>query len=194
MRLPVRYAEGRINHWIGAGWVQRVRVRTRPYRGGPATLDRELELLGELSRLTDSLIRVPGTNWRVGLDPLIGLIPVVGDLVSSFIAFYILAAAARYGVPRVTQLRMGINLALDFLLGSIPFFGDAFDAWFKANDRNVALLRQRVYAAGTRDVRGGLSDWLVVGLMVACLLAILIGSMALGWYLLSQLIAWIQAR
>lgn len=172
------------------------RVRVRPYRGepAPAALDRELEFLGELSRLTDSLIRIPGTNWRVGLDPFIGLIPVVGDLVSSFIAFYILAAAARYGVPRITQLRMGMNLGLDFLIGSVPFLGDAFDAWFKANNRNVALLRQRVYSAGTGSRVGGLTDWLVVGLMIACLLAVLIGSMALGWYLLSQLIAWIQAR
>src|SRR5918992_6343141 len=90
-------------------------------------IDESLERLGWLM---DDLIRIPGLNWRIGLDALVGLIPGFGDTASSLVSFYILAAAVRYRVPKVTILRMALNIAIDYLVGIIPFVGDLFDfAW-----------------------------------------------------------------
>src|SRR5262245_54496892 len=98
-----------------------------PARAG---VDTSLERLGWLM---DDLIRVPVLGWRFGLDALIGLIPGFGDTATSLVSFYILASAVRYRVPKVTLLRMGINIAIDYLLGSLPFAGDLFDAFWKSN-------------------------------------------------------------
>ena len=150
-------------------------------------LDRELELLG---RLMDNVFRIPGVGWRFGLDPVLGLIPGVGDLVGTMVSVYILLAAARYGVPKITLVRMGLNAGIDMVIGAIPFLGDLFDAYWKSNSRNLALLRQRVQASGRR--RGDLSDWLFVGVVVALLLALLLGSIALVGWLLGQLFGLIR--
>ena len=76
--------------------------------------------LDDLARYLDGLFRIPGTNWRFGLDALIGLVPNVGDTLTSFASFYILFAGVRYGVPKITLLRMAFNIAVDYLVGSIP--------------------------------------------------------------------------
>src|ERR671915_1666841 len=75
-------------------------------------IDESLERLGWLM---DDLIRIPGLNWRIGLDALVGLIPGFGDTASSLVSFYILASAVRYRVPKITLLRMGMNLGIDYL-------------------------------------------------------------------------------
>lgn len=93
-----------------------------------------------MARLLDSAFRVPGTNLRVGLDPIIGLIPGVGDLASGAFGAYVLVAAAQAGVSRTVLVRMLANLGIDALVGGVPLLGDLFDAGFKANNRNVALL------------------------------------------------------
>src|SRR5260221_14541619 len=89
----------------------------------------ELEIekgLDNLAFYLDDLFRIPGIGWRFGLDAIIGLIPNVGDTLTSFASFYILLAGVRYGVPKITLLRMAFNIGIDYLLGSIPFIGDAF--------------------------------------------------------------------
>ena len=91
----------------------------------------------------DDLFRVPILGWRFGLDALIGLIPGFGDTSTALVSFYILAAAVRHGVPKITLLRMGMNIGFDYLLGSLPVVGDVADAWWKSNQKNVALLRKR---------------------------------------------------
>ena len=83
--------------------------------------------LEDLSRYLDGLFRIPGTGWRFGLDAVIGLIPNVGDTLTSVASFYILVAGVRYGVPKITLLRMAFNIGLDYVVGTIPFIGDAFD-------------------------------------------------------------------
>src|SRR5881392_3294798 len=83
--------------------------------------------LDTLARYLDGLFRVPGTGWRFGLDALIGLVPNVGDTLTMLPSFYILIAGVRYGVPKITLLRMAFNIGLDYLVGSIPLIGDAFD-------------------------------------------------------------------
>ena len=88
-------------------------------------VDKSLERLGWLM---DDLFRVPVLGWRFGLDALIGLVPGFGDTTTALVSFYILAAAVRYKVPKVTMLRMGLNVAIDYLLGLLPFVGDLTDA------------------------------------------------------------------
>lgn len=92
-----------------------------------------------LARLMDSSVRLPG-GFRVGVDGLIGLVPGVGDLATAGASFYIVAQAARAGVPRSTLARMVLNVALDAGIGAIPIFGDLFDFAFKANLRNARLM------------------------------------------------------
>ena len=83
--------------------------------------------LDQMAFYLDGLFRVPGTTWRFGLDPLIGLIPNVGDTITTFASFFILIAGVRYGVPKITLVRMGFNIGLDYVVGSIPVVGDAFE-------------------------------------------------------------------
>ena len=113
------------------------------------------ERLRNLSTLLDDSIPVPGTDYRIGLDPILGLLPGVGDLPATGVSAYIVLEAARLGAPRETIVRMLFNLVLDATLGSIPVIGDVFDAAWKANVRNVALLESRTGepAAAERDRR-----------------------------------------
>src|SRR5215210_9531311 len=103
-------------------------------------VERSLE---QLSRWMDGLFRIPGVGWRFGLDAIVGLIPGVGDLATTGVSFYILASAVRYRVPKITLLRMGLNVGIDYLLGALPVVGDLFDAWWKSNQMNVELLKRR---------------------------------------------------
>jgi len=149
--------------------------------------DRSIKIddsLDRLSWLMDDLIKIPGLNWRFGLDALVGLIPGFGDTVTSMVSFYILASAVRYRVPKVTLLRMGLNIGIDYLVGSFPVVGDLFDAWWKSNQMNVALLSKRATVSASEARKGQLSDWLFVGLIILVLAGLAIGSAALSIYLL----------
>ena len=81
----------------------------------------------------DDIIRIPGVGVRVGLDPIIGLIPGVGDVTTVVISVVILIGAAYAGVPKITLFRMGLNVALDVTIGALPIIGDVFDVWWKSN-------------------------------------------------------------
>ena len=142
------------------------------------------EGLGRLSWLMDDLIRVPGLGWRFGLDAIVGLIPGFGDTATSLVSFYILASAVRYRVPKVTILRMAMNIGIDYLGGSVPLVGDLFDAWWKSNQMNVELLSKRATVSASDARKGKLSDWLFVGLIILVLAALAIGAAALSIYLL----------
>jgi hypothetical protein len=151
------------------------------------------ESLNRLSWLMDDLIRIPGINWRFGLDALVGLVPGFGDTVTSLVSFYILASAVRYRVPKVTLLRMGLNIGIDYLVGSFPFVGDLFDAWWKSNQMNVALLSKRATVSASEARQGQLSDWLFVALIIFVLAGLAIGSAALSLYLLVLLAGQLSA-
>jgi hypothetical protein len=103
-----------------------------------------------LARLLDSSITIPGTNLKFGLDPIIGLIPGIGDLMGAVMSGYIILEAVRADVPNVTIVRMLVNVGIDTLLGAVPALGDVFDAAWKSNTMNVALLERHV--AGTESV------------------------------------------
>jgi Domain of unknown function (DUF4112) len=150
----------------------------------PAKVDVSLE---RLSWLMDDLIRVPGLGWRFGLDALVGLIPGFGDTATSLVSFYILVAAVRYRVPKITILRMAVNLALDYALGSVPVVGDLFDAWWKSNQKNVALLKERATVEGEAAREGRVSDWLFVGAIIFGLIGLALGSAFVSVYLFLQI-------
>jgi uncharacterized protein DUF4112 len=143
--------------------------------------------LERLSWVMDDLIRVPGLGWRFGLDALIGLIPGFGDTATSLVSFYILVAAVRYRVPKITIMRMALNLALDYVVGSFPFVGDLFDAWFKSNQKNVALLKERATVEGEAAREGRLSDWVFVGAIILGLIGLAIGSAFVSFYFFLQI-------
>ena len=137
-----------------------------------------------LSWLMDDLIRIPGLGWRIGLDALVGLIPGFGDTATSLASFYILASAVRYRVPKVTILRMAMNIGIDYLVGSVPLVGDIFDAWWKSNQMNVELLSKRATVSASEARQGKLSDWLFVGLIILLLAGLAVGAAAVSVYLL----------
>ncbi len=138
------------------------------------------EGLENLSHYLDGLFRIPGTGWRFGLDSLIGLIPNVGDTITSFASFYILLAGVRYGVPKITLLRMAFNIGFDYLVGIIPFIGDAFDFIWKANKQNMDLIRTRA----TGKDKGTTSDYIFVFGIIGFLILLLIGSIAASVFIL----------
>jgi hypothetical protein len=139
------------------------------------------ESLETLSTYLDGLFRVPGTGWKFGLDALIGLVPNVGDMATSLLSFYILIAGARYGVPKITLLRMAFNIGLDYVVGAIPFVGDAFDFVWKANKQNMDLIRTR----GAGKGQGTTGDYVFVIAIILILIAILVGSILVSLFILS---------
>jgi hypothetical protein len=148
-------------------------------------VEAELAALRRLAHALDDLFTVPGTDYRFGLDPLVGLVPGVGDIPTSVASAYIVAQAAALGVPRATLVRMLLVVVVDSVVGSVPVVGDLFDAVWKANDRNVALLEARVDDpdADTADRRFLLA--LTAGLL-GCLLAVGAGTTLVVLWLLGQ--------
>jgi hypothetical protein len=153
-------------------------------RRRPATVDMSLERLGWLM---DDLFRIPVLGWRFGLDAVIGLVPALGDTATSLVSLYILASAVRYRVPKITLLRMGLNIAIDYVLGSFPVVGDLFDAYWKSNKMNVELLKQRAQVSASEAKKGRASDWLFVSLIILGLTGLLLGSAVLSVFLLLKL-------
>ena len=109
----------------------------------------------------DNAITVPGTRFRIGFDALIGLIPGVGDLIGTLLSSYIIAVAAARGVPPSALARMAINVGLEAIVGAVPILGDLFDAAWKANQRNIALMSQfrRTPDVARRQSRAVVAAW-----------------------------------
>ncbi len=141
------------------------------------TLDpRRLGRLRRVGYLLDSSIPIPGTRFRFGLDSLIGLVPGIGDLAGGALSLYIILESARMGVPRGVLARMGWNVAVDSLVGAVPVLGDLFDAGFKANMRNLALLEGVV----REPVESRRSNRRFVALLGLGLLLLTAGTIALA--------------
>ncbi len=137
------------------------------------------EGLDNLSRYLDGLFRVPGTGWRFGLDALIGLIPNVGDTLTMFPSFYILVAGVRYGVPKITLLRMAFNIGLDYIVGMVPFVGDLFDFFWKSNKQNMDLIRTR--ATGKTGTGG---DYIFIFAIIGFLILLLAATIFVSVYVI----------
>ena len=132
--------------------------------------------LDALSRLLDSAFSIPGTRFRIGLDGLLGLIPGIGDSLGAALSAYIIVEAARLGAPRRLLLRMIGNVAVEGIVGAVPIVGDVFDIVWKANVRNVALLRTHRNALGRQERS---SRQLLSFFIIAIILAV-IGILAGG--------------
>ena len=139
--------------------------------GTESDRSRSLAEVEALAWLLDNSIPVPLTGGRrFGIDALIGFVPGVGDLVSAGLGLFVIWRAARMGLPRIVVARMLANSTIDFVIGAIPFIGDAFDLWFKANTRNLGLMRRWIERpeSSTRD------EWLALAVIVGLIVAIVV--------------------
>jgi hypothetical protein len=137
-----------------------------------------LRLARLLAELLDRRFTIPGTDIRIGLDPLIGLIPGVGDAAANLMGFFIVVVGAQIGLPRIALVRMTANIALNAVIGSIPVLGDLFSVWFRSNIRNIRLLERHAAADRVSTV----ADWSVVmGLLMAIVLLSIAALAAVIW-------------
>jgi hypothetical protein len=142
-----------------------------------------LEALRWLQRWLDEQFRVPGTNLRFGWDPVIGLLPWVGDVVTALMSGAIVLQAHHMRLPRVVQLRMLGNVAIDLVAGAIPFIGDAADFFWKSNKKNFAMLEQHAYEV--RPATAG--DWLFVAAVLGAMLMVALIPLAVMYWIGSLL-------
>jgi hypothetical protein len=133
-----------------------------------------------VSRVLDDLVPVPGTNQRIGLDPVIGLVPWVGDLLSAGVGLWLIAEAARFRIPTVVLVRMLLNTLVDLAVGAIPIIGDLFDVVSRSNSRNLALFRRHATDPGASTT--GHTAFLAGLLLIVVGLVWLMAS-AIGWLL-----------
>jgi hypothetical protein len=136
-----------------------------------------------LALVMDQFLRLPGTKFRFGLDPIIGLIPGIGDTASAIISALSLIYAARCGLPKVLLARMSLNILLNEIIGIIPGIGDAFSFWFKSNVRNYDLLQRHVAA----PARSRKSDWIFVAVVLGLLFVIVCSGLLVSLFVLQEL-------
>jgi hypothetical protein len=158
----------------------------RPQAGDPGMAGLE-----QLAWLMDRAIQIPGTNIRVGLDAILGLLPVGGDVLTGIVQVgLVLVALGRYRVPKPIAARMAANVLIDTAVGAIPLLGDLFDVGFKANTRNVKLLQQVVEQRQRSEAVSSKSSILfLVG--IAAVLLIAIGLVFIGFV---TVVAWLVKR
>jgi hypothetical protein len=144
--------------------------------------DKRLERLHRFAFWLDEGVRLPGTRMRVGLDPVIGLVPGFGDAAGAVLSAAILVEAIRRGVSRFTLGRIAWNIVLDALLGAVPVIGDAFDFVWKANLKNVALIERHVAVPGTARKADRLFVFLLIGsLFLLCAALMVAGVLLTAW-------------
>jgi hypothetical protein len=144
--------------------------------------DRDMEVINRITALLDSQFTIPGTRFRFGVDPIIGLIPGAGDALTLLISTVLVTLMAKHGASgRVVVLMLG-NIILDSLIGSIPVIGQIFDFFYRANERNLNLLKEHHY----KGKHQGSGTWLVVSALLIILLIL-----SLFIYGLVELLKWI---
>ena len=142
--------------------------------------EQRIAALRHVSRLLDSAYEVPGTKYRFGLDPIVGLVPGIGDLVSPLFTIALLWQSHDLNLPRVVQMRMLFNVVIDTVIGVVPLVGDLFDFAWKANDMNMTLLERHAF----EEHLAAVSDWLfVIGLTIALLVVGVVPFLFAGWAL-----------
>lgn len=142
-----------------------------------------LKRLRQLSYVLDNAVGIPGTDFRFGLDPLLGLFG--GDVVTGTVSVYIVYEAMRMGLPAATIGRMGFNILLDTLTGLVPIAGDLFDVGWKANSKNVALIEKHVAS----PVPSRAADKVFAVVVIIALLALVVGMAALSVWVISQVLS-----
>jgi hypothetical protein len=134
--------------------------------------------------IMDELLRVPGTRFRFGLDPLIGLLPGLGDAASACVSALTLIQAARLGVPKILLTRMSLNILVNELIGLIPGVGDAFSFWFKSNTRNYNLLQRHI----AEPQKSHKSDWFFVAAVLGLLFLIVCSGLLVSVVVFNELL------
>lgn len=142
-----------------------------------------LAIADMLAKALDTTVKIPGTSISIGLDPLLGLIPGIGDALANLIGTVILGLAARVRVPRIVLARMSLNLLINGVVGAVPIAGDLFSVWFQSNMRNAALLR----AAAMKPDRETRSDWLYVGGIIGGTVVLMLVAIAFVVWVIAKL-------
>ncbi len=136
----------------------------------------------QLTKLMDKQFVIPGTNFRFGLDGILGLIPGLGDVSGFAVSCYLISVMAKNGASSYVIARMVLNVLIDTIIGSIPFIGDIFDFAFKSNSRNLRLMQEHFVEGRHRG-----SAWKLIIPIIIILLLIMIGGVWLAWTLVSKL-------
>lgn len=144
----------------------------------------ELQWISRLTHLMDEAFRIPGTNIRFGLDPILGLIPFIGDLLSYAISSTMVLSMLRHGISGKLLIMMLGNITLDYLISSIPILGDIFDFAFKANQRNLSLLRKHQLEGKYRG-----SGWGIILGIILLFILLTVGLVVIIW---NALVYWYQ--
>ena len=131
-----------------------------------------------LAKALDTTVKIPGTPFYLGLDPLLGLIPGIGDMLANLIGTVILVLAARLQVPQIVIARMSLNLLINGTIGAIPILGDLFSIWFRSHARNAALLR-RAAAQPYREMQQ--ARFYVAGIIGGTVVFLLLAIAAVLW-------------
>jgi len=140
-----------------------------------------------VSRILDTLFVIPGTRIRFGLEPIIGLIPILGDQVTSLISAALLYRSVRHRLPKIALIRMALNILINGTVGMVPGIGDLFVLWYKPNIRNYKILQR--YAGQTDAVTRG--DWLFVSILIgSTFFLIVMVTLLLVYAALSQFRWW----
>ncbi len=129
--------------------------RPRVERLEREAIDAAMARVTAVARVMDALFVIPGTGIRLGFDAILGLVPVVGDLLAQAISTYIIWEARRLGVSKLTLLRMFANTLVDTVIGAVPIAGDVFDVAFRANMKNLRLLQRHLEKQGYRPAGPG---------------------------------------
>jgi hypothetical protein len=137
-----------------------------------------------LAFIMDEFLRVPGTKFRFGLDPIIGLLPGLGDTASAIISTFALVYAARCRLPKIVLARMAVNILINELVGIVPGIGDAFSFWFKSNRRNYELLQRHIAV----PKRARKSDWIFVGAVLGLLFLIVCTGLLVSFFVLQEIL------
>lgn len=143
-----------------------------------------------LALIMDEIVRIPGTNFRFGLDPLLGLIPGIGDTSSALVSAFALIQAARLGVPKILLARMSLNILINEIIGVVPVVGDAFSFWFKSNARNYQIIKDHAVTP-TAAKR---SDWIFVIAVLVILIAVVSLGLVLSLLFLRAVVDFLSGR
>jgi hypothetical protein len=137
-----------------------------------------------LALIMDDLLRLPGTKFRFGLDPIIGLLPGLGDTASAIVSALALIYAARSGVPKILLARMATNILINELVGIVPGVGDAFSFWFKSNARNYQLLKRHI----GMPQQSRKSDWIFVIVVLSLLFLIVFAGLLVSFLIIQAFV------
>lgn len=142
-----------------------------------------LAIADMLAKVLDTTVKIPGTSLYIGLDPLLGLIPGIGDVLANLIGTVILGLGTRLQLPRIVLARMSLNLLINGTVGAVPIIGDLFSVWFRSHSKNAVLLRD----AAMKPDRETHTDWFYVGGIIGGTVGLLLLSIAFMIWLVYKL-------